>query len=313
MDTRQLRYFAAIYEHGTLTRAAEHTRVAVSALSHHLANLEKDLAAPLFDRQPRRMQPTAAGERLYVHAKAILRAMSSAERDVRETGDEVSGDVSVGLAFSVVKAIALPLMQRVLDTYPNLRLSISESLSGSALMHLMTSEVDLALAYNPPPDARMKTQAILEEQMVCVGRRDMIGGTDDPMRFDDILELPVIILRQGLSARALVDDSALLKRLESKARLQMNSINAINASLVGGLGCAIATRHFMSELLADGTLHARPIIAPELSRRLYVCEIAERPATFALETVRRLLLDLIAEAVARGKWDASLLIDGPDR
>jgi LysR family nitrogen assimilation transcriptional regulator len=313
MDTRQLRYFAAIYEHGTLTRAAEHTRVAASALSHHLANLEKDLAAPLFDRQPRRMQPTAAGERLYVHAKAILRAISSAERDVRETGDEVTGDVSVGLAYSVVKAIALPLMQRVLETYPNLRLTMSESLSGSALMNLMTSEVDLALAYNPPPDIRLKTQAILEEQMVCVGRRDMIGDSDAPICFHDILDLPIILLRQGLSARALIDDGALLKRLEGKARLQMNSVNAINASLVAGLGCAIATRHFMRELLADGSLHARPIVAPELSRRLYVCEIAERPATFALETVRRLLLKLVAEAVGKGEWEATLLIDGSGR
>jgi LysR family nitrogen assimilation transcriptional regulator len=312
MDSRQLRYFTAIYEHGTLTRAAEHTRVAVSALSHHLANLESDLAAHLFDRQPRRMQPTAAGERLYVHAKAILRAMSAAERDVRDTGDAVAGEVSIGLSFSVVKAIALPLMRRVLESYPNLRLSMSESLSGSALMNLLTSEVDLAIAYNPPPDPRMKTRAILEERMVCVGLPSIIGDGGDPMRLDDILELPIIILRQGLSARALVDDSALLKRLESKARLQMNSINAINASLVGGLGCAIATRHFMSEPLADGTLHARPIVEPELSRRLYVCEIAERPATFALETVRRLLLELIADAVTNGKWDATLLIDGPD-
>ena len=39
MDARQLRYFAAIYEHVTLSNAAQHARVAVSALSHHLANL----------------------------------------------------------------------------------------------------------------------------------------------------------------------------------------------------------------------------------------------------------------------------------
>ncbi len=64
MDSRQLRYFAAIYDHGTLSSAAEHLRVAISALSHHLANLERELSAPLFVRKPRGMQPTAAGERL---------------------------------------------------------------------------------------------------------------------------------------------------------------------------------------------------------------------------------------------------------
>jgi LysR family nitrogen assimilation transcriptional regulator len=91
MDLRQLRYFRAVYEHGTLSGAAETTRVAASALSHHLSKMEAEFGSTLFTRQPRGMQPTAAGERLYVHAKAILRAMAAAERDIRQAGGEISG------------------------------------------------------------------------------------------------------------------------------------------------------------------------------------------------------------------------------
>ena len=79
MDSRQLRYFAAIFEHRTLSNAAENLRVAASALSHHLANLEAELGVTLFDRKPRGMEPTAAGHRLHEHAKAILKAMAAAE------------------------------------------------------------------------------------------------------------------------------------------------------------------------------------------------------------------------------------------
>lgn len=59
-----------------------------------------------------------------------------------------------------------------------MRLSLSESLSGSTLLHLMASEVDLALVYNPPADPRLKTQPVLEEQMVLVGTREIIGASD---------------------------------------------------------------------------------------------------------------------------------------
>ena len=90
MDSRQLRYFAAIFEHRTLSNAAENLRVAASALSHHLANLEAELGVTLFDRKPRGMEPTAAGHRLHEHAKAILKAMAAAEADVREAGGEWS-------------------------------------------------------------------------------------------------------------------------------------------------------------------------------------------------------------------------------
>jgi len=306
MDSRQLRYFAAIYEHGTLSQAAQHMRVAPSALSHHLANLEAQLSVSLFERKPRGLQPTAAGERLYTHAKSILKSMSAAEKDVREAGGEAAGDVSLGMAYSAVKAIAVDLARRVLDDYPKVRLSLTESLSGATLLHLMASEVDLALVYNPPADPRLKTQAVLEERMVCIGRREIIGDGEAPMRFDELLDLPVILLRQGVSARAIVSDVALLKRIEARARLQMSSVQAITGSVMAGLGCAVGTKLFMKEQLESGALHWRPIVEPELARTLYLCELAGRPPTYALEAVRALTIELVRDAVARGDWEATL-------
>jgi len=305
MNSKQLTYFTAIYETGSLTKASGQVRVAVSALSHHLANLEDELGTELFVRKPRGMLPTAAGNRLYDHAKSILRSISAAESDIRDAGREIAGDVSIGLAYSAVKAIGVTLFQRVVEDYPKLRLSLSESLSGSTLMHLMDSEVDLALVYNPPQDSGLRTQAVLEEKMVCVGRPEFLGETDEPIRFDEILELPLIILRHGLSARALMADTALLKRLEAKARFQMNSVYAIAGSLQAGLGCAIGTTLIMKEHLDSGVLAARPIVEPELSRTLFMCELADRPATFALETVRNLTINLALQATRDGIWDAT--------
>ena len=303
MDSRQLRYFAAIHEEGSLARAAERERVAVSALSRHLANLEAELGSRLFDREPRGVRPTGAGQRLYEHARAILRAMAAAEADIRNDGREVAGDVSVGMAYSAVKAIGVTLMQRVLADYPKLKLSLSESLSGSTLLQLLASEVDLAMVYNPPQEPRLHAQPVLEERMVLVGRVDLIGG-EGPITFDEVLELPLIILRQGLSARALMDDAALLKKLEERAQFQMNSVSAIAGSLLAGIGCVIGTDLFMQEHLESGALASRPIVAPELNRTLYICELADRPATFALETVRQLCLTLSLDAVASGRWQA---------
>ena len=305
MDSRQLRYFAAIHEEGSLARAAEREHVAASALSRHLANLEAELATRLFIREPRGMRPTAAGLRLYEHACNILRAMTTAEADLREEGREVSGDVALGMANSAVKAIGVPLMKRVLTDYPKVRFSLSESLSGSTLFHLLSSEVDLALVYNPPPDPRLRTQPVLLEKMVLLGRPDIIGGTG-PVTFDDVLSLPLVILRQGLSARALLEDTTLRKRLEEHALLQMNSVSATEGALISGIGCAIGTRLIMQEHVKAGTLITRPIVSPELERKLCICEMADRPASFALETIRQLCVDLVLDAVSSGRWDARI-------
>jgi LysR family nitrogen assimilation transcriptional regulator len=308
MDSRQLRYFIAVYEQRNLSRAADQANVAQSALSHHISNLEAEFATPLFERKPRGMEPTAAGERLYEHARIILRAMAAAEREIKEGGGSIAGDISIGMANSGVKAIGVPLMQAVLSKYPNLRLSLTESLSGATLLHLMGSEVDLALVYNPPSEKDLVAEAVLEEQMFCVGTPKVIGKSKTPITFEELTRLRLILLRHGLSSRALLDDPVLLKRLEANAILHLNSITGMTGALVAGLGCAVATKLFAQEQLKAGTLIAREVIEPTLTRTLYLCRLRNRPMTYVMEEMRRLMLALITEQVGRGAWEATLLI-----
>ena len=307
MDSRQLRYFETIFEKRSLTTAAGELRVATSALSHHLANLEDELGTRLFHRKPRGLEPTAAGERLYEHAKAILRAMQTAERDIKAAGGEVAGNVTIGMAYSAVKAIGIPLLQRILADYPKLNLSLSESLSGTTLLHLLAADVDMALVYNPPADARLKSTPVLEENMVLIGLETIIGPGGEPIAFKETLDLPMIILRQGISARALIEDATLLKKLESRARFQMNSVQAIGSALVAGLGCAIGTRLFLQDYIDNGALVVRPVVEPELSRTLYVCQIADRPSSYAMEALHNLLIELVHAAIDCGAWQAKKL------
>jgi LysR family nitrogen assimilation transcriptional regulator len=308
MDSRQLRYFIAVYEQRNLSRAADQASVAQSALSHHISNLEAEFATPLFERKPRGMEPTAAGERLYEHARIILRAMAAAEREIKEGGSAIAGDISIGMANSGVKAIGVPLMRAVLAKYPNLKLSLTESLSGATLLHLMASEVDLALVYNPPSEKDLIAESVLEEEMFCVGIGKLIGKSKAPIAFEELTRLPLILLRHGLSSRALLDDPVLLKRLEANAILHLNSINATTGALLAGLGCAIATKLFVREQLEAGSLVAREVIEPKLTRTLYLCRLRNRPMTYAMEEMRRLMLALIAEQVGRSAWEAKLLI-----
>lgn len=305
MDSRQLRYFAAIFEEGALARAADRERVAVSALSRHLSNLEAELGTPLFERLPRGVRPTASGARLYEHARAILRSMQAASADIRDNANEVAGEISVGFAHSAVKAIGVPLVQRVSQAYPKLRLHLSEIFSGSTAQQLASSEVDLTLTYNQSPDSRFRFQPILEEELVLVGRPDVMGGTD-AISFEALLELPLIILRQGLNTRAVMDDPSLLRRIEENAQFQINSIAAIGGSLLSGIGCLIGTEFILKEHIDAGTLVTRPIVRPKLSRALYIGELSDRPATFAFEAVRQLCIELTVETVEARQWKATL-------
>ncbi len=307
MDVKQLRYFQAIYDHGSLLAASTRVHVATTALSYHLGRLEEELATRLFDRKPRGLCPTAAGERLYEHATAILRAVDIAVADIREGGKEISGTIRVGMAYSAVKAIGVALAKRMMAEHPRVQLSLNESLSGATLAYLMRSEVDLALVYSPPTDARLKALPLLRERMVCVGAADLIGPPGVPITVEEMMTLPIIMLQQGVSSGAILDEVALLKRIESGAVLKMNSVQAISGSLRERLGCTIGTKLSVSEAVADGILSYRPIIEPSLSRTLHLCELADRPQTYVLEIVRRMVIELVTSAVTEGRWEAELI------
>lgn len=306
MDLRQLRYFAAIYEQGGLSRAAAHCRVAVSALSHHLANMEAEYGTELFTRQRRGMHPTAAGERLYGHAKSILKAVAAVEDDLRHAESEIAGEVSVVMAQSAIKAVGIDLFKRVVQEYPNLRLVITESLSGSALSYLMSNRSDIALVYNPPSDPVLKRFPLLEEEMVLIGTAAIIGDTDEPITFTQMLELPMMLLRQGVFPQALMEDPRLLKKLEGQARFQINSLAALGPLLASGAACAVASKLALHDHIAEGNVRYRRVIEPELWRSLYICEKADRPSTFAIEKVRQMIAEVVRGAVARGRWDAKM-------
>ncbi len=306
MDIRQLKYYSAIFEHKNLSRAASECNVAQSAISHHLSNLESELGVPLFLRKPRGMEPTAAGIKLYEHAKLILRAVQSATQDIKQESELISGEIAIGLPHSVMKAIGLPLMQTVLNDFPKVRLSIVESLSGGTFANLLSSDVDISLFYNPHKDDRVTMEPVLEEEVLCVGKPSIIGKTNAEMSFEELAGLPVLLLRQGVSARAVIDRPGLLNRLEAKVPLELNSINGIMTGLLAGLGCTLAPQVFVYEHLKSGALHARPVAIPDFSRHLYIGHLKDHPATRLTEAMTELLLGLIKTEVRNGNWDAKM-------
>ncbi len=307
MDTRQLRYFIAVFEQRNLSQAAARCNVAQSALSHHVARLESQLGVALFHRKPRGMEPTAAGVRLHEHARQILRALAVAEQDLKSRSEDLAGEIALGMPHSVVEGLGLALMRHVVEKLPGVHLSITEALSVNCQESLGAMEVDLALFYNPGPDPRLTMEPLLEEDIYCVGLPGLIGDGEDAIPFARVRELPVLLLRHGRFARAHMDRAWLLGQLGDTGRIELNSVNALAKALVAGLGCTLVPRITFRELLTTGQLRARPIAEPSPTRTLYMGRLAERLPTRLLEATMDLVRRLAREEVDAGRWDARLV------
>lgn len=308
MNLKQLEAFVAIYETGGISRAADRERTAPSVISHHLTNLEARLPHTLFVRNPRGLLPTEHGDRLYAHATVILRALASAKEELLNTAGEVGGKVAIGMAHTAVRSIGAELMRIAMVDYPKLRLTLSETVSGGTIDQLLDTQIDLALAYNPSQDGRIKVTPLTEERMVCLGKRSIIGDTSDPIRVDELLNLPFILLRKGVTGRSIMDNPRLQKRFEQHARMKTDNVNAAGIFLSEGLGCAISTKAYMREQPASAALHYRDIVEPEILRTLYLCEHPDKPPSQAVAVVRQTVLQLIGRALHDDRWECERIL-----
>lgn len=305
MDIRHLRYFTAVCEHRNVSYAASHCNVAQSAISSHIARLETELGVTLFRRKPRGMEPTAAGLRLYDHSKAILRSVEQVRDDLRSQATDLVGEIAVGMPFSVIKVIGAELMGTVMREHPGVKLVLSESLSAVLYSNFLDGEMELVVSHNPPPDSVTEREVLLEEELFCIGRPDLLGTNEVPILFDDIGQLPLALLKSGSLSRALADRTASFARLERQADLQLASVAATIAALEAGLACTIAPKVLVQEQLENGTLIARPVVEPTPTRTLMILSRTNTRPTRLRETLASLIRVLSHKAVVEGRWVAA--------
>ena len=305
LGLRQIRYFIAIADAGVLSRAAETLNIAQSALSHHVAALETDLGVKLLERRPRGIALTAAGRRLYEHASAVLSALGKAEEDVRTFNEAAAGPVCLGLSHTGISLVALDLMKAVRANAPGVFLTIVEALSPALTERVLSGTLDLALAYNPPRDARLDVELLLDEDLYLVGHPSLIGRSAGPIAFSAIPQRSVLGLTPMPASRAIIQTQVLRNQVIPSETLEVDSLPALRMALEAGLGCAILSRATVLSDLAAEKYHARRIIDPPLARSLGLIALADRPQTKAFLEVRKTVIEVVRAAVSDKRWPAT--------
>src|SRR5688572_5620850 len=145
MEIHQLRYFVAVAEEKSFSRAAEKVRVAQPSLSQQIQKLEAELGQPLFDRLARRVILTEAGHGFLPYAHRILNELSSAQRYVSDRGAEPRGEVSLGVLPTIAPFIVEKLLSHSAEKYPAVRVNIIEDVTENLVRMIDSGEIDLAI------------------------------------------------------------------------------------------------------------------------------------------------------------------------
>jgi DNA-binding transcriptional LysR family regulator len=178
MELRHLRYFVAIAEEGSFTRAAERLWVAQPGLSTQMRRLEGELAVQLFERHPRGVELTQAGQLFLKRARAALAAADAAGATGRDLNAGMVGAVRVGLATPARWGRTAAVLERFSRERGGIELTLLEGYGGTLWRDLRDGRLDAVVAPSSFGSADLRTLGLGSEPwVVLLGEKHRLAGT----------------------------------------------------------------------------------------------------------------------------------------
>jgi DNA-binding transcriptional LysR family regulator len=177
MEFRHLRYFIAVAEELSFTRAAAVLHVAQSAVSAQIRFLEDSVGVTLLERNSRRVELTGAGRLFLQGAKKILFDLEEIARQTRRIGRAETGHLAIGFIGAQSHEWMPPVLRRFRHKYPDVEVTLTEMVPSAQLEALVTHRLDLGVV------GAIDGKAPAGLQVDCIAEEDPLVGvpSDHPL------------------------------------------------------------------------------------------------------------------------------------
>jgi LysR family transcriptional regulator, nitrogen assimilation regulatory protein len=304
LELRQLRYFLAVADSGSLSRAASEVFIAQSALSKQIAELEHELGVKLLQRSRTGVTVTEAGKTFYAYARAILKQVGDVKSAVLSSPHSVVGSVVLCLPQSVSAALALPLIRAARERLPNVALNFNEELSGNVLEQLRQGRVDLAVFTPTPEYSDVVYQPFVEEEFYLLHG---IEGAAAELPVGSDVDLATVASQKLTMPSQQHNQCMRLQVAAAVGRtlnvvMEINSAHILKSAIEAGIAASVMPYAVAADEIAAGRLRAHRTRPNPIVRTLGVCHSSHIPLTNAKKAVSELVQSVARQLCEEGKW-----------
>jgi DNA-binding transcriptional LysR family regulator len=261
---RVLTYVDAVARCGSIRKAADALNVASSALNRQILDLEADLGAPLFERLPRGVRVTSAGEAFLVYARLVISEMKAVESRIEQLRGLVRGQVSVAAAESVAGELLPAAITRFQATHPYVRFHVRIGSPEELVEALVADQVDLILTHDAPRKKDVAVVAMARQALCAMVVPDHPLARRDELRLRDCLAFPLALADTSLAGRGLIEQVLANASFDLDPRLVSNSVEAMKAFAHMNRGVCFQFRSPGKALIPPGDMIALPLVDPPL-------------------------------------------------
>ncbi len=272
--SRSFGYFEAVALHGSMRKAAASLNVASSALNRQILDLEASLGVQLFERLPRGVRLTSAGEMLLGHVRRMARDFELTRSQIEDLRGLRRGHVRVAVIEAMTGIIGRLIVNSLRD-HP--RVSIEYVVTGSreVVASVLSEDADIGYAFNPPADRGFQIVAETIETMHAIMARDHPLAGRASLRLTDCSGYPLLLGDESLGGRHLLDAAAEQASMPLNPIVTGNSIEVMKkiSAQCQGICFQIGFRpdeepHLTAVPLTDRSLRGRLAIGVKKNRQL---------------------------------------------
>lgn len=252
MLLRPIRYFMAVAEYQSFTRAAAALHVSQPALSQQIRQLEDMLGAQLFDRTGRAMRLTDAGLAYFQHARKACRDLEEGRRAIHDVGDLSRGSLRLAVTPPFASYLAGPLIELFHARHPNVTLTLREMPQERIETLLADDEYDVGIGFEEVRSSEIASQPLMRETLaLVVGDKHPLAGRKR-MRLQAMGAESLVLLTAEFAAREQIDRACSRHGIRPRILMETDSLGAM---------IEIMRRTALSTLLPAAIAHGRDGLA----------------------------------------------------
>jgi len=307
LDIRRMKVLREVAAHGSFSAAADAMNFTQSAVSQHIAALERETGTQLVERGARGIRLTDAGRALVTHADGILARLDDAEEELAAIAGLRGGRLRVG-SFQSAGATLVPRAVAVFKhRHPDVELSMVEGEPSETVRRLKAGELDVALVYDYLPlpqdyDDDLELTHLLDDELMLVLPRGHDLLERSAIRLDALSEESWISGTGRDSCRRMFVHACNAAGFEPRVAFESDDGHAVQAFVAAGVGVALEPRLALTTVHPQVEVRSLGRKAP--TRRIWAARSALAYRSPASEAMLEVLREVSEEFAAREKLSA---------
>ncbi|ALB63828.1 Cyn operon transcriptional activator [Cronobacter condimenti 1330] len=292
MLARHIRYFLAVAEHLSFTKAAMALHVSQPALSQQVKQLEESLGARLFDRSGRVTRLTDAGAAYLQYVRRASQELQEAQRAIHDVRDLSRGSLRVAVTPTFTTYLVGPVVEAFHSRYPEITLSLQEISQEHMEELLLADELDVGIAFEHAHSPDIEAVPLLDETLALVVSPGHPLAHEKSVGLERLNAESLVLLSTEFATREQIDNYCRKHGIHPKVVVEANALGAV---------IDIVRRTSLSTLLPAKTAFAHaPLVAialePErLQRKAVLMRRRDAYQSFAARVFTKLTVAISAE------------------